>query len=78
MPTNEQLDKLIRIIEDLFCVHSVTLTHQSTLRDFDADDLDCVEFCMAIEEEFKIELDYDDLFVNTDKWLDKPLFEFIK
>jgi len=77
MPTNEQLDKLTRIIEDLFCVTSVSLSWQSTLRDFNADDLDCVEFCMAIEEEFGVELDSDDLFGDYEKWLDKPIFEFI-
>jgi len=77
MPTLNQIQVLTKLIENLFCVDNVVLTEKSTLNDFHSDELDAVEFIMAFEEEFRIDLER-----FNESLLDEihrvPLFEFFQ
>jgi acyl carrier protein len=77
MPTKDEIKRLCETIENVFCIFDVLLSDQSTLAHFSADELDAVEFIMAVEEEFKVDLSR---FYNSslEEIQNVPLFEFVK
>jgi acyl carrier protein len=77
MPTEKQVSKLIEILENTLNVWDVSLSPRSTLRDFCADELDCCNFFLSIEEEFKTDLDYSDISDNLACYLDRPIFDYL-
>ena len=81
MPTQEQINSLTQIVENIFCLFDVKLTEESALADFHADELDAAEFLMAFEEEFKISTErFDNSSLKEISSLEEinklPLFEF--
>lgn len=77
MPTQDQINKLTKLVRELFLMPDANLTSEITLGYFDADELDAVEFITAFEEEFKIDLDrFNESSLEEIRCT--PLFEFLK
>uniref|UniRef100_A0A6M3JPQ0 Carrier domain-containing protein n=1 Tax=viral metagenome TaxID=1070528 RepID=A0A6M3JPQ0_9ZZZZ len=64
MSREEILKKLEKIINTQLCHGPVTIAEKTTADDLGADSLDFIEFIMAVEEAFDVEIS-DDL---ADEW----------
>ena len=53
-------ERVKKVVAEQFCVDLETVTNESTLEDLGGDSLDGVEFVMALEEEFGMEIPDED------------------
>ena len=73
-------DKIVKVIMEQLGVASEAVKDEATLADLGVDDLDSVELCMALEEEFDIMIPEEDWpqMGDEDKFTVKQIRELVQ
>lgn len=71
--------KVLEAIEEVLCCEQEITTDQKLKQDLEADSLDAIEITMALERDFCIEIEDNDIF--DEQWNEKTvqdIIDFIK